>query len=97
MSEPVIAPRNAFYGVAAVWVAALVIAVTLGIVLPEDLRIGWLLIAFGAMVLVSFAVQLAYGHAQGFIVRVAGSVLGALAVMGLVSAGFGLAALATGL
>ncbi|MEV7632019.1 hypothetical protein AB0N64_06385 [Microbacterium sp. NPDC089318] len=97
MSEPALAPRNAFHGVVAVWIASLVVAVTLGIVLPEDARVGWLLIAFGGIVLVSFAVQLAYGRAQGFIVRMAGSVVGALVVMGLVSAGFGLAALATAL
>jgi hypothetical protein len=97
MSEPALAPRNAFHGVVAVWIASLVVAVTLGIVLPEDARVGWLLIAFGGITLVSFAVQLAYGRAQGFIVRMAGSVVGALVIMGLVSAGFGLAALASAL
>lgn len=95
MSEPAIAPRNAFHGVVAVWIASLVIAVTLGIVLPDEVRVGWLLIAFGGVVLLSFAVQLAYGRAQGFIVRVAGSVVGALVVMGLVSAAFGIATLAS--
>lgn len=97
MSEPALAPRNAFHGVVAVWIASLVVAVTLGIVLPEDARVGWLLIAFGGIILVSFAVQLAYGRAQGFIVRMAGSVVGALVIMGIVSAGFGLAALASAL
>ena len=47
--------------------------------------------------LVSFGVQLAYGRAQGFIVRMAGSVVGALMIMGLVSAAFGIAALASAL
>ena len=51
MSEPAIAPRNAFHGVVAVWIASLVIAVTLGIVLPDEVRVGWLLIAFGGVVL----------------------------------------------
>lgn len=97
MSEPALAPRNAFHGVVAVWIVSLVVAVTLGIVLPEDARVGWLLIAFGAIVLVSFAVQLTYGRAQGFIVRTAGSVIGALMLMGLVSAVFGIAALAAAL
>ena len=97
MSEPALAPRNAVHGVVAVWIASLVIAVTLGIVLPEEARVGWLLIAFGGIVLVSFAVQLASGRAQGFIVRVAGSVVGALMIMGAVSAVFGIAALATAL
>lgn len=97
MSEPALAPRNAFHGVVAVWIASLVVAVTLGIVLPEESRVGWLLIAFGGIVLTSFAVQLAYGRAQGFIVRMASSVVGALLIMGLVSAAFGLAALASAL
>ncbi|HWU30989.1 MAG TPA: hypothetical protein VN041_18055 [Microbacterium sp.] len=97
MSEPALAPRNAFHGVVAVWIASLVTAIVLGVVLPEQVRVTWLLIAFGAMVLVAFAVQLAYGRAQGFIVRVAGSVVGALVVMGLVSAVFGLTALAAAL
>lgn len=97
MSEPALAPRNAFHGVIAVWIASLAVAVTLGIVLPEEIRVGWLLIAFGGIVLLSFAVQLAYGRAQGFIVRMAGSVVGALVAMGLVSAVFGVAALASAL
>lgn len=97
MSEPASAPRSDFRGMVAVWIASLVVAVALGIVLPEEDRVGWLLIAFGGIVLVSFAVQLASGRARGFIVRVAGSVVGALMIMGAVSAVFGIAALATAL
>ncbi|WP_309065374.1 hypothetical protein [Microbacterium sp.] len=93
MSEPALAPRNAFHGVVAVWIVSVVVAITLGIVLPEQVRMGWLLIAFGGIVLLTFAVQLWYGLAQGFIVRVAGSVVGALLLMGLISVAFGLAAL----
>lgn len=94
MSEPALAPRNAFHGVIAVWIVSLVTAVVLGIVLPEQARVDWLLIAFGGIVLLAFAVQLGYALAKGFIIRVATSVLGALVLMGLVSAAFGLAALA---
>lgn len=94
MSEPALAPRNAFHGVIAVWIASLVTAVLLAVLLPEEIRVGWLLIAFGAIVLLSFAVQLAYGRASGFIVRVAASVMGSLVLMGLVSIALGLAALA---
>lgn len=97
MSEPALAPRSAFRGMVAVWIASLVVAVALGFVLPEEDRVGWLLIAFGAIVLVSFAVQLAHGRAQGFIVRLAGSAVGALMIMGAVSGVFGLAALASAL
>jgi hypothetical protein len=94
MSEPALAPRNAFHGVIAVWIASLVSAILLAVLLPEDARVGWLLIAFGVLVLVSFAVQLAYGRASGFIVRVAASVMGSMLLMGLVSVALGLAALA---
>ncbi|WP_309129524.1 hypothetical protein [Microbacterium sp.] len=94
MSEPALAPRNAFHGVIAVWIVSLVSAILLAVLLPEEIRIGWLLIAFGVIVLVSFAVQLAYGRAAGFIVRVAASVMGSLLLMGLVSIALGLAALA---
>lgn len=94
MSDVALAPRNAFHGVIAVWIVSLVVAVVLGIALPESVRVGWILIAFGGTVLLSFAVQLAYARPQGFIVRVASSVVGALVLMGLVSAVFGLSALA---
>ncbi|MFC7789052.1 hypothetical protein ACU045_08715 [Microbacterium sp. MAHUQ-60] len=97
MSEAALAPRNAFHGVIAVWAVSLVVSITLGIVLPEQDRVSWLAIAFGGVILLSFAVQLAYGRAQGFIVRVAASCVGALVVMGLVSAAFGLSALAAAL
>ncbi|MCT1479831.1 hypothetical protein [Microbacterium sp. p3-SID336] len=93
MSEPALAPRNAFMGVFAVWAAAFVGTVAIGIVAPEEWRIPWMLVGFGAVVLLSFAVQLWYGRTQGFIFRVASSVTGALLLMGLISIGFGLAAL----
>jgi|SRR5690606_38523475 len=97
MSEAALAPRNAFHGVIAVWVVSLVAAIALGIALPGQDRLTWLVISFGAVILLSFAVQLGYGRAQGIIVRVAASCVGALVVMGLVSAAFGLSALAAAL
>jgi hypothetical protein len=93
MTDPALAPRNAFVGVAGVWGAAFVATVAIGIFVPEEWRVPWLLVGFGGAVLLSFAVQLRYGRTQGFIFRVAGSVIGALLLMGLVSIGFGLAAL----
>lgn len=93
MSEPALAPRNALVGVIVVWVAALVAAVAVGVFVPEPDRVPWLLVTFGAVVLLSFAVQLRNGRTQGFIFRVAGSVTGGLLVMGLISVGFGLATL----
>jgi hypothetical protein len=76
-----------------VWSAALLAAVAIGIFVAEEWRVQWLLVAFGAIVLLSFAVQLWYGRTQGFIFRVAASATGALLLLGVVSAGFALAAL----
>jgi hypothetical protein len=44
-------------------------------------------------VLLSFTVQLSRGETRGFILRVSAGCLGALLVMGVISAGFGIAAL----
>lgn len=93
MSDPALAPRNAVGGVVVVWATAFVATIAVGILVPEEWRIPWLLVAFGGVVLLSFAVQLWYGRTQGFIFRVAGSVTGALLLMGIISVGFGLAAL----
>ncbi len=76
-----------------VWAVAFVATVAIGIFVPEEWRVPWMLVGFGGVVLLSFAVQLWYGRTQGFIFRVASSVTGALLLMGLISIGFGLAAL----
>lgn len=93
MTEPALAPRNAFVGVVVVWAVAFLTPVAVGIFVPEEWRVPWLPVAFGGMVLLSFAVQLWYGLTDGFIFRVAASVTGALLLMGIISVGFGLAAL----
>ena len=95
MTEPALAPRNAFGGVLAVWGVALLAGIAIGIFVPEAYRVQWLLVAFGGIVLLSFAVQLWQGRTQGFILRVGGSAIGALLLMGMISIGFGLAALAS--
>ncbi|MGO1506568.1 MAG: hypothetical protein ACTHZW_07625 [Microbacteriaceae bacterium] len=93
MSEPALAPRNALGGVIIVWAAALVAALAIGIFVPEEWRVQWLLVGFGAAVLLSFAMQLGYGQTKGFTFRVAASAIGALLLLGVISAAFGLAAL----
>lgn len=93
MSEPALAPRNAFLGVAVVWAVGLAAAIAVGIFATEDWRMPWLVVSFGVVVLLSFAVQLAYGQVQGFLLRVASTSLGALLLMGVISVGFGLTAL----
>jgi hypothetical protein len=93
MSDPALAPRSAIGGVVTVWAAALVAAIAIGIFVPYEWRVPWLLVGFGGAVLLSFAMQLWYGQTKGFIFRVAASTVGALVLLGVVSAAFGLAAL----
>jgi hypothetical protein len=96
MTTPELAPRSMFGGVIAVWVAGGLIAIAIGLFVPVDWRAAWLTVGLGACLLLAFAVQLATGRSKGFIDRVAASVLGALLVMGVLSAGFGLAAIIPG-
>lgn len=96
VATPELAPRRTFGGIIAVWVAAVVIAVAIGIFVPPEWRAQWLILGVGGCLLLSFGVQLWSGRSQGFTERVAASVLGSLVVMGLISAGFGLAQIVPG-
>ncbi|HWI31534.1 MAG TPA: hypothetical protein VNT50_08575 [Microbacterium sp.] len=96
MTTPELAPRGLFGGVIAVWIAGGLTAIAIGVFVPLEWRAAWLTIGLGACLLLAFVVQLTAGRSKGFIDRVAGSVLGALLVMGIISAGFGLAALFQG-
>jgi nitrate/nitrite transporter NarK len=91
MAAPQLAPRRTLGGVVAVWVVAAVAGVAVGIFVPEQWRAAWLCVALGCAVILAFAIQLAYGRSQQFIERVAASTIGALVVLGVISAGFGLA------
>ena len=93
MSTPDLAPRGTFGGVIAVWIVSAVLGVVIGIFAPQEWRAAWLALALAGCLILAFAIQLAYGHSQRFIQRVAASALGALLVLGLISAGFGLAAI----
>ncbi|WP_258027483.1 hypothetical protein [Microbacterium sp. BH-3-3-3] len=53
-------------------------------------------VALGGCLIVAFAIQLWYGRSQAFIQRMALSALGALLVLGIVTAGFGLASIVNG-
>ncbi|MCC2030978.1 hypothetical protein [Microbacterium allomyrinae] len=96
MAVPELAPRRTLGGVIAVWVVAALIAVAVGIFTPVDLRAAWLGVGLGGCLLAAFAIQLWSGRSQGFTERVAASVLGATVVMGVISLGFGLAAIVPG-
>jgi len=96
MTTPELAPRSMVGGVIAVWLAGGLLAIAIGLLVPVDWRAAWLTVGLGACVLLAFGVQLGTGRSKGFIDRVAASVLGALVVMGVISAGFGLAAIIPG-
>ncbi|QIG39989.1 hypothetical protein G5T42_11255 [Microbacterium sp. 4R-513] len=96
MAGPVLAPRRATGGVVSVWVAAAVIGLAVGLFVPAEWRAAWLVVGMGGCLILAFVVQLAYGRSQGYIQRVAISVLGALLVMGVISLGFGLASIVPG-
>lgn len=93
MSIPGLAPRGGFGGIVAVWVAAAVIAVVIGFVAPPDWRAAWMPVGLAGCIVLAFVVQFAYGHAEGFLRRVAASALGAMGVMGLIGLGLGLASM----
>ncbi|QKJ18808.1 hypothetical protein [Microbacterium hominis] len=96
MSAPELAPRRSLGGVIAVWVAAAILGVVIGVFAAPDWRAPWLAVALGGCLVLAFAVQLAQGRSQGFIARVAMSVLGAMLVLGVISLGYGLAAVVPG-
>lgn len=96
MATPELAPRRTFGGIAAVWIVAAIAGVSIGIFVPQEWRATWLVVGLGGCLILSFAVQLAYGRSQGFTLRVAAGVLGSLLVLGVISAGFGLAAIVPG-
>ncbi|MCK6067505.1 MULTISPECIES: hypothetical protein [Microbacterium] len=96
MTVPELAPRRTVWGVLAVWVVAALLGIGIGVFVPEGWRAAWLTIGLGACLVLSFVVQLWYGRSQEFLVRVSASVLGAMVVMAVISAGFGLAAIVPG-
>lgn len=93
VSAPELAPRSPLGGIIAVWVVAAVAAIAIGVFVPVDWQAAWLIVGLGGIVILSFVVQLPSGRSKGYISRVATSMVGALLLMGLVSAGFGLAAI----
>ncbi|MBT8799058.1 hypothetical protein [Microbacterium flavum] len=96
MTLPALAPRSGLVGVVVVWVAAAVIATVIGLAAPSEWRAAWMPVGLAGCLLLAFGIQLASGHAAGFLRRVAASVLGALVVMGLIGVGLGLASLFAG-
>lgn len=93
MTVPGLAPRAGYGGIAAVWASAAVIAIVIGIAAPADWRAAWMPVGMAGCVILAFVVQLVQGHSQGFLRRMAASILGAFVVMGLIGLGLGLSSL----
>lgn len=96
MAAPSLAPRRTTAGIVGVWVVTALVGVAIGLFVPAEWRAAWLVVGLGGCLILSFAVQLAYGRSQGFIERSAIGILGCLVVMGVISLGFGLASLVPG-
>lgn len=96
MAVPELAPRRTLGGIVAVWALAAVVSVVIGVFATPDWQPAWLGVGLGGCLIVAFAVQLWSGRSQGFTERVAASIFGAVLVMGVISLGFGLAAVVPG-
>lgn len=96
MTAPELAPRSTAAGIVAVWIAALAAGVVIAVAVPFESRAVWFLLALAGALVLAFAIQLGYGRSSGFIERVGASVVGALLVLGLISAAVGLATIIPG-
>ena len=90
MSTPPLVPRSTLGAVIAVWAAAAIAGIAVGIFALPGWRAAWLTIVLGAVIIASFAVQLAVGRPDGFLRRVAMSTIGSLLVLGIIGIAFGL-------
>lgn len=90
MSDVTLTPRRAWRGIASVWVAAVVLAVMVGIFVDPSLRFSWLALALAACALLTFGIQLGTTEKTGFIARVSASVAGALIILSIAAGIFSL-------
>ena len=86
-------PRSGVGGVIAVWITGGALAIAIGLAVPSEWRAAWMTVALAVCLVVAFVIQLAVGHADGFLRRVSASVVGAFVVMALIGLGLGLASL----
>ena len=94
MASPELVHRPSTRGIGAVWGAALVMGIAVAIWAPDARLMMWMLLALSGSFVLAFAIQLWGGQADGFIQRVALSVVGALVILGVTSLIVGLVRLA---
>ena len=92
-SEIPLPVRRTLGSFVAVWMLALVGGILVGVFASPDALFSWLAIVLAACVALTFVLQLATHEKNGFILRVAGSITGAVVVIGLVSAVLGIVVL----
>lgn len=95
MSDPVVSPRRSLMSMVGVWVVAGLAALVIGVWVPRAEQATWGVIAFGVCVVLGLGLQLTSAQHEGFVRRSAVSVVGALVVMGIVSAVFAVVGLFT--
>ncbi len=82
-SLPVV--RHELVSMVAIWGLGLVLAILVEVFATAQTRAPWLFIAAGICVIVAFIVQLIVGQQHRFVARVAGGVVGAVLVIGIVA------------
>lgn len=71
-------PRLLLGRLSVAWLVAIALAVSVVLFAPRDLRFEWLVAAIGVCTLVSFALQLGTARTEGFLARLAFSVVGSV-------------------
>jgi hypothetical protein len=82
MSDMTLTPKRAWRGIVSVWVAAVVLAIVVGVLVDPALRFSWLALALAACALLT-CIQLGTTEKTGFIARVSASVAGALIILSI--------------
>ncbi len=87
MSEPEnLTPSLRWTSILPVWAAALVFAVVIGVVSEPHAYASWLALSLAGCVIGALAAQLATQEKEGFVDRLAASVVGAFVILGLAGA-----------
>lgn len=91
VSEPELAPHRPLGSVVAVWIGTVLAGAAVVLAVPAADQATWLAVTLAAAVVAGFAVQLRYGGAPRFLARMALTSIGALVLLGAISAAAALA------
>lgn len=79
------AVRYELVSMVSIWLLSAVVAILVEVFAPDEVRGPWLFVAAGLCVLMAFIVQLVIGQQHRFVARVAGSIVGAVVIIGIVA------------